>query len=308
MCSRTSQRADALADVGADLAATDDIANLRIAQPDSKFTVPNHMQNVIVRHYALQWENSLAGLANYPENAKWRPLDGHYDIFQSTSRYAQGNVKRSKERQGDLSQAILIGMKVKKVSSNFPCQLGLEVTGAKGNYYTCNGERYAYLIEPNEKSHNLDEIVATSSPYVNSEYLRLYPGMTSENLRSNGIVTLPGENYVFVDHQHPIVEMMSENQEVLQIDLKNAELIDGRWYKVSKAVTDRCLSELETELVENLPLLDLNSFHAEIKRPYGKDWDDATGWGENVDTATQERVMGSNRTATVVLELTYAFT
>lgn len=287
---------------------TEDISNLRIAQPDEKFTVPNHMQNVIVRHYVMQWENSLSGLANYPENASWRPLDGHYDIFQSTSRYKQGAVKRSKFRQGDLEQAILIGMKVKKVSSNFPCQLGLKVTGAKGNYYTCNGEQYAYMMEPNEKENQMDEIVATSSPYVNSEYLRLYPGMTSDNLRNNGIVKIEGENYVFVDHKHPIVEMMSENQDVLQIDLKNAELIDGRWYKVSKAVTERCLSELESELVENLPLLDLSKFSAEITRPYGKDWDDASGWGENVDAATQERVLNSQRNATVVLQLTYAFT
>lgn len=196
MCSRQKKT------VGPELDATEDIAALRIAQPDPQFTVPGHMQNIIVRHIVLEWDNSMSGLANYPENAKWRPLDGHYDIFQSTTRYAQGpNVKRAKERQGDLTQAILIGMKVKKVSSTFPVQLGVKITGAKGNYYTCNGERYAYMLGANEKSSNINEIVATSSPYVNSEYLRLYPGMTSDNLRSNGIVSLPGESYVFVDHQ-----------------------------------------------------------------------------------------------------------
>ena len=73
-------------------------------------------------------------------------------------------------------------------------------------------------------------------------------------------------------------------------------------------MTERCLSELQDELLENLPLLDLSKFEANIVRPYGKDWDDATGWGENVDAATQERVLNSARTATVVLELTYAFT
>ena len=63
-------------------------------------------------------------------------------------------------------------------------------------------------------------------------------------------VTNRGENYVFVDYQHPIVEMasnlifkdyllnnsnklcffpqMSENQDTLQLDLKNARLIDNR--------------------------------------------------------------------------------
>ena len=91
---------------------TEDIANLRIAQVDDKFTTPPHLQNVIVRHVVMQWENSLGGLAAYPENATWRPLDGHFDIFQSTTRYKQGACKRSKFRQGDLEQAILIGMKV----------------------------------------------------------------------------------------------------------------------------------------------------------------------------------------------------
>merc|ERR1719473_716143 len=249
----------------------------------------------------------MQGLSEMPESATWRPLDGHFDIFQSTSRYRQGQIPRSKFRQGDLSQAILIGMKIKKVSSNFPVQLGLEVEGAKGNYYFCNGQRFAYMIGANEQSHNLNEVIATTSPYVNSEYLRLYPGMTSQNLRENGIMNVPGENYVFVDHQHPIVEMMSENQDVLQIDLKNADLIDGRWYKVSRAVTERCLSELENELVENLPLLNLNNFNAKLVPLYGRAFNDPSGWGENVDVQTRERVVNSKRSATVVLQLTYAF-
>ena len=115
MCSRSTPKTDAtLSNVGATAAAaTEDIAMLSIAQPDGKFTVPSHMNNVISRQYVMQWENSLAGLASYPENGAWRPLSGHLDIFQSTSRYKQGPVKRSKFRQGDLEQAILIGMKVR---------------------------------------------------------------------------------------------------------------------------------------------------------------------------------------------------
>ena len=65
--------------------------------------------------------------------------------------------------------------------------------------------------------------------------------------------------------------------------------------------------ELENELVENLPLLNLSKFHAKLVRPYGKRWDDPAGWGENVDTQTRERVVGSTRTCQVVVQLTYAF-
>merc|ERR1719253_561639 len=163
---------------------SDDHGNLRNTVVDEKFTVPSHLSNnIISRHYVLQWDNSLAGLSAYPENATWKPLEGHMDIFQSKTRYAP-NCRKAATRQGNLKQVILVGMKVKKVESNFPCQLGLRVEGSRGNFYTCNGERYSYLIGTNENSPKLDEVIVTTNPYVNSEYLRLYPGMTSEKLRS----------------------------------------------------------------------------------------------------------------------------
>ena len=288
--------------------ATDETNTLRTAHVDENFTVPSHLSNnIITRHYVLQWDNSFAGLAAYPENAVWKPLEGHMDIFQSKSRYAP-NCRKAAVRQGNLEQVILVGMKVKKVESNFPCQLGFRIHGAKGNYYTCNGERYAFLIGSNENTPNLNQIIVTTNPYVNSEYLRLYPGMTKDKLREEGIMHVPGENYVFVDKQHPIVEMMTENQDVLQIDLASAELIDNRWYKVSKTVTERCLDELETELVENLPLMDFTKFNASIHRLYNRGWDDEAEVCDNIQQRDlRSRVMTTNRRCSVVVEVSYVY-
>ena len=75
-------------------------------------------------------------------------------------------------------------MKIKKIESTFPTPIGLTISGCKGNFYSGNGSRYAYVAGTNESTHNMDKIVATTNPYVNSEYLRLYPGMTAENLKS----------------------------------------------------------------------------------------------------------------------------
>jgi len=275
---------------------------------DPNFSVPDHAKGrEITRKVILQWDNNLAALAASPSQATWRPLNGHYDIFQTTTRYAP-NCARSEVRRGNLEQVIMIGMKVKKVESNFPCQLGLNLHGIKGNYYTCNGERYAYLISPNEKSLALDEIVATTNPYVNSEYLERFPGMTASALRKEGIMHVPNENYVFVDHKHPIVEMMQENHEALQLDLSQAELIDGRWFKVAKHVTERCLNELESELVNNLPIYNMTEFNASIIRPYGLDWDAESEICENIpQTAVKNKVMQAERRCTVVLVVTYIF-
>ena len=272
------------------------------------FDVPSHLSNnVISRHFVMHWDNSLSGMASYPEKATWKPSEDNLDIFQTTTRYAP-NCKKSDVRQGNLEQVILMGMKIKKVDSNFPCQLGLKVAGAKGNFYTGGGERYSYVIGANESTPQLNDVLVSTSPYVNSEYLRLYPGMTKEKLRTEGIMAVPGENYVFVDKNHPIVDMMGENQDVLQINLDDAELIDERWFKVSKTVTERCLSELESELLENLPIVNLKDFGASIHRLHGRDWDAHEEVCDNISQRDlQSRVMTTNRRCTAVVEMVYAF-
>jgi hypothetical protein len=281
---------------------------VRMAQVDDTFAVPQHLSdNIISRHFVMHWDNSLASLEAYPEKATWTPLGEHMDIFQSRTRFAP-NCRKAATRQGNLEQVILVGMKIKKVESNFPCQLGLRVEGSKGNFYTNNGERYSYLISANENTAQMNNVLVSANPYVNSEYLRLYPGMTKDKLRSEGIMAVPGENYVFVDKNHPIVEMMGENQEVLQINLEDAELIDDRWFKVSKTVTERCLSELETELVENLPIMDLNKFNASIHRLYGRSWDSEEEVCDNISQRDlRNRVLTTSRRCTAVIELIYCF-
>jgi hypothetical protein len=102
--------------------------------------------------------------------------------------------------------------------------------------------------------------------------------------------------------------MMQENHETLHINLADAQLIDGRWYKTAKAVTERCLTELESELVNNLPITDLTKFSAEISRPYGLRWDDHAETCDNVTMANmKQKVMQAERRCTVHVEMTYAF-
>jgi len=64
--------------------------------------------------------------------------------------------------------------------------------------------------------------------------------MNRDNLSKVGIVHVPGEDYVFVDSAHPIVEMLQVNEEVLQVDMSEATLIDQRWYKVGRRARVFC--------------------------------------------------------------------
>jgi hypothetical protein len=273
---------------------------------ESNFTIPTHLKgSTITRKYMTTIRGSYDDFAESPSMAAWRPL--HLDIFKSRTRYGP-NVARSEVPRGDLAQAILVGMKVHSVESSFPEPIGISVSGCKGNYYTGNGERYAFITATNQNTPVANQIIATTNPYINSAYLEMYPGMTKDNLRTNGIMEVPGENYVFVDHKHPICEMMQENQETLQLDLANAALIDNRWYKVSKSVTDRCIEALEQELVNNLPLFDFTKFEVKASRMHGLTWDNEAVVCDNVaKSELRQKLMETQRHLNLVLEVTYAF-
>lgn len=285
--------------------AEDEVAANGSLTSDS-FSVPKHLQNqVITRHFTANFAGSLSDLADSPSLATWRPTDA--SIFKSRTRYAP-NAAKSTVRKGNLKQAILVGMRLQRAESTFPCSLGLTIKGAKGNFYTGDGKQYSYITGANEKSHALNKVVATTNPYINSDYLRLFPGMTKDNLRTNGILEVPGENYVLVDQQHPIVEMMNENQDVLNVDIGRAKLIDEKWYKVSKNVSDRCLKELGEELDGNLPIIDLSDFHVSIDRLHGAQWDSEAEVCDNITSSDiRAKCMDSTRRANYVIEMSYSF-
>jgi len=125
---------------------------------DNNFSVPGHLSSgTITRHFAVEFAGSLAEMADSPSLATWSPTE--LSIFQSRTRYAPG-CSKSEFRQGNLSSAILIGMKIKKIESTFPTPIGLTISGCKGNFYSGNGSRYAYVAGTNESTHNMDKIVS----------------------------------------------------------------------------------------------------------------------------------------------------
>lgn len=166
---------------------------------------PSVANQLISREFVMQWSGSLAELDAAPEKATWSVDDDMQAIFQSRTRYAPG-CEKATERAGDLSRVCLVGMTIKKIDSTFPCNVALCIAGAKGNVYSNSGEQFAALISPNERNHAMDKTVVTTSPFVNSAYMQMYPNMTSANLRKEGIMQVPGENYCFVDQAHPIME------------------------------------------------------------------------------------------------------
>lgn len=102
--------------------------------------------------------------------------------------------------------------------------------------------------------------------------------------------------------------MMRENADTLQMDMAQASLIDGRWLKVSKAVCDRCLDNLESQLTDYLPVTDLTKFAATIHRMHGRNWNAKQEVCDNIPTAPmRKRMMSTKRRLTVCMKMQYSF-
>lgn len=133
--------------------------------------------NLITRQYLVEVEGSLNDMQVKGHLAEWTPFDGcEKRLFQS-HRHGGTSGVRADTRGGDIEHAVLHSMYLKEVQSDYPCSLGLTVSGVKGNRFTANGERYADVILPGTNS-NSKRCLANPSPYINSAYLSMFPGMT----------------------------------------------------------------------------------------------------------------------------------
>ena len=101
---------------------------------------------------------------------------------------------------------------------------------------------------------------------------------------------------------------MSENQSVLGLDLSQAQLVDNRWFKVEKTVSERCLQELGEELSNHLPIIDLSNFNVGIHRLHGANWDSESEVCDNVSNVDmRSKIMDGQRRASFVVEMSYSF-
>ena len=263
--------------------------------------------DLITREYMVELQGSLLQMQSQGGLSEWTPYDGcEKRLFQSHRHGGNDNV-RAETRGGDIQNAVLHSMYIKEVQSDFPCPLGLTISGVKGNRFTANGERYADIVLPNTHSDK-KRCVCVASPYINSAYLSMFPGMTRDKLRSHGVLDVPDEPYKFVDHRHPVVAMMKENNESLQMDIGDCEVIDGRWIKVGTNAYEKCMQSLDKELVSNLPLINLSKFSVKVDRTGGLDWNSTEGLRDvshKKDGTT--KLLNKSNNMRALLEIRYRF-
>lgn len=206
--------------------------------------------------------------------ASWRPHEGTaaevfgvHDFFDSAPDIGQATSV--------LQNALLHEVEVKQVKNDFPINIGVTINCIPGDESIRTGQRYAFTTLA-ESTNMIPEVVFSSASCNKEgiEWRNQYPNYNATNLDTYGVLDVAGQNYVFVDQAHPVVELLRTNAEKLNASIDSQPLIDNRYYKVTKQVMSQCCQVLRNKVLSKISTRDMNNFCLQLHRIEATDWID----------------------------------
>ena len=183
-----------------------------------------------------------------------------------------------------LKQSILKEVKLLEVKNGHPVSLGVHVSCVPGVECTRTGHQYAFTVLPT--SHNSVPLVLYQNDSTSSDSLQWrtqYPEYNNENLETHNVLNVTGEPFLFVHKEHPCIELLRLNKDVLNLDIDTHAKIDNTWYKVTRQVMGTCCQQLRQKVLTDLST-DLNELRVQICRLDGLSWKELQNHDELLST------------------------
>lgn len=244
---------------------------------DDDNTETNSEQRIIDRTLHVHITGSLHDFASKGVNtASWRPhpgteadVFGINDFFDSAPDLGQATSV--------LQNALLHEVEVKQVKNDFPINIGVTINCIPGEESIRTGQRFAFTCLA-ESTNTIPEVVFSSASCNQEgiEWRNRYPTYNATNLDSHGVLDVAGQNYVFVDQSHPVVDLLRTNAEKLNASIDNQPLIDNRYYKVTKQVMSQCCQVLRSKVLSKISTRDMNNFCLQLHRIEATEWTDSS--------------------------------
>ena len=225
-------------------------------------------------------ESAPGGIFNVTLHGVYTPEELTEGVVFQLSDYSVGNIPKDRVIVSEVASTAIgshIGSNL-MVSSNLfngsdaaKHYLESGVSNAHG-WATVNDQDelvplgYAPIVSimPNEYCRTKNVHYAPSSG-VDDKLVARYGHLTSgDNLR-NGVVAFPGEDYYFVAKDHVVLDIIEKNWDALGQSVPHERVREGNWIKVSNALVDKVLDELDTSVLRNMPLTDLGNLNFAIK-------------------------------------------
>lgn len=257
---------------------------------------------LITRRFHANIRGSFNQFGGSGETAAcWTPVDGKAaDVFGVSEIFSEAPEINTTSQL--LSTAVLHRVTVLETKNKFPLPLGVTISCCPSEETTRTGHKYA--LTTLAESHNSTPLVVFEAEPTSEgqQWRQNYPDYNAGNLETQGVLNVQGEGFVFVSQNHPVIELLKKNIDVLNADITQQPLIDGEWYKVAKQVMAGCCQQLRERVLKNVSARDLNNFSVQIHRLGNKEWTDWTSNSEMLAVVPDEVSRSQNSADPSVLE------
>ena len=172
-----------------------------------------------------------------------------------------------------LSRVMVKEITVLEMNNQHPVAVGVTCSICPSNEVTSNGEQYAITCPAKSYKVQPETIfVMQTDSEESSRWRQMYPQYNASNLETMNVLNVTGQAYVFVDQNHPVIQLLRDNAEVLNADISGQPLIDNRWYKMTRQVLSSCCATLRQKVLNNSNTQDLNALSIQIHRLHAQDW------------------------------------
>lgn len=206
------------------------------------------------------------------EAACWSTQNGRIHDIMGVSELLDGTADQA-SATALLSNALLTNVQVLETKNDFPLAVGVSVSCVPNRECTRTGSAYAFSCLP--ETTNTQPLLLYQNETSTNESLAWraqYPEYNSNNLETNGVLNVQGENFVFVSKEHPVIDLLRLNKDILNADIDQQVLIDDMWLKVTKQVMSTCCQQLKTKVLSKVGTCDLNQLSLQISRLDGINW------------------------------------
>jgi hypothetical protein len=151
---------------------------------------------------------------------------------------------------------------------------GTKACGTK-NEVTNAGTSFSHTLLPNSNSSQEHVIhMAAESDGDAKAWSENFPTFTSANLATEGVLSLGNCPYVFVNQNHPVVNLIRMNKEMLGVDIDTIPKMDGEWYKLSQELMSSCCTAIHDKILFKMATSNLFAFNAQAHPIDGSKWPD----------------------------------
>lgn len=208
------------------------------------------------------------------------------DVFKPAYNMAQVNEDQKESMDKlDFSKGIVTSIKLKSVYSNVdePVSVGIKLFQNKpnitndegwlftetntdmGRQHTSEVEGYVNLVSvlPFEKART-DTDVYTPQNLLNNRFISQYGGYTLDKLWE-GIVNFKGKDWVYVEQNHVILQVIQRNWELLGINTDAEVKRENNYVKVSRQIVNNVIKQLYEQVIMQIPYTSFDDMSARFQ-------------------------------------------